>query len=1223
MASQFSTFGVNTDYKINIPGLEVPQLIISEVRPDNERTAYVELTNMGTETLDLSNFDLHSVFWNSRLLSINDSAMSFNRANAAVDNTIGKVNLSGMLAPGESYVISSVWESDNANGTGIPNMNTAVAELSDKVVNKNENADLNTYGWIDAPQWKCWGKDSISMYSLNPAREERLYGDLSAGYILHWHFEVEAGVWDSTYIDQFNTYLIDGMSYTDRQGFMLPIAGVPDAMATSIMIRKPGITKGNMNWTNSRGGDAITSEWLVLPKNTARDKAFTTVGKHGTSTLDYSVKDASVIVLDKAAKTMSIPWEIVRGDSLINYFNIGDNMTWSYTRNESFEDSASYIARTGDKFAFYAVGSEVAMEEYTLNVRDSEEDLAVVFPVRRVNNIETINYDENGVVIDTTFTQEWPVGFVYGVTDTYDQDSIINVGFGARTDTLLKYLESPAGSQLDFIFVDGKERVDLMFGDKLKVTSKDGNASKEYVISVKDYVRNSNALLSTVTWPDVDLSVYYKWTTGDTLPDFVSTKANYVVELSRNQKTIPAFQFKTENLRSHIQVTNATDIDGTEAQRTTSVDVIAEDDTTIQTYKFVFVRQGAKVQPNVAEPFISEMIWNVATQGCAVEIFNPGTEEIDLSQYMYVAGKTSDTWQMAVERVVADAGYTSGDGLKIYQTHYCPSKRWSADGTAALWAQTGTPENEFVGKGFLKDDGVTDSWVEGGDVWVMGVGTSGSNKWQKKIRAESDFIFRGTGETLFAWDSTKILHRETPIWNDPRHNMWLLKILNDSIIDGTMDVRDASQYELIDRFEVIGDTIAGRLCKGKNWQMRRKPSVRKGTMERTGGGLSTAESSEWILEKTTDVGADITGYIGVHTMDPWTNFKSTVTSVKFDVTTGYEGDALTITGDVSANTPATIATMLDKADDSQTFAFTRAGAPVTGNLADGDILAVTSGDQKSTTNYKLVDQPLGTSTALSAKSGSSLAVAGTKVTGVVVGTTIAALLEDLEVEASSSMNVLDATSGALQPLMMHDRDTNVYEVLVSTAVSIQVVAENGASAVYTLDFGMASTDAVLFSSLMTVNQETKVIFGKPEGSTAEMLMRVVSANEGASIMIKDKAGFERAVGFVYEDDVIEVTAADGTTKVLYTFADETSGIKNVRAKNSIDVELYPNPASDVLFIGGMDAVSVKVYSLAGSLMIDQAVYGTSVDVSSLQSGVYMVKLMNAEGKIALSKFLKK
>lgn len=1214
--------------RVNIPGLELPKLIITEVRPDAEASAYIELTNMGDDTIDLEPFTIQSVNFNTRMLAFSDSVITPDRRNAALRNEIGFIKLQGKLAPGESYIVSSAWDAKTNRGYDVPIHNTAIAQISDLFVYKDER--FNENGWINKPEWECFGFDSIS--------DGRLRASEFGGYLLQWIYEKEEDVYDSTYVDNVNMFWYpddnDQVGSIERQKgkWIFPIAGVEDAYTSSILVRKPDIAEGNLDWDQSRGLDAETSEWIVIPKNSSQQKAFTTVGSHGSYDLDYTVKDPEVIVIDEAQSTISVPWQLARGDSLASYFNLGEGMGWSYDYAPSFEDSASFLARTGDKFHLYAVGETLKQKDYTLEVREAESDIAMVFPVRQLLEDVEVVYDEETNETDSIITKYWSSGFRYGIVDGPVLDSIIGVSFATRKDTLLKYLVKPEGAEWEFIFVDDVERVDLKMGDKLKVTSEDGSAEKEYVISVDEHVMTNNATLATVTWPDIDKTRYPRWNVNDTLPEFTPLKTSYIIELRADEMKIPALQFKTQDLRATKVVKNAIDLDGTMEQRTTTVEVTAESDTVSLTYNFTFVKQNVPVQPYVAEPFIAEMIWNVRTQGCAVEIYNPGTEDLNLSQYMYVAGKTSQTWQEAVETTVSASQFENPtDGLKIYQTHYVPSMRWAADASADAWGASPDEDNPYVGAGFLKADNQTDPWVKGQDVWIMGVGTSATNAEQQKIRAEADFIFRGSSadETLYAWDSTKILHRETPIWNDPRHNMWLLKITNDSILDGTKDVRDASAYTLIDRFEQINDSLAGRSTKsGKGWTLIRKPSVTEGNLERVGGGNETAESSEWIIHQVNDTDwshSKGVSNLGIHNMDPVTNYLSTVTSIDLKVTPGYEGDNLSITGNISDYTATTIAEVLDKADDSQTFAFMRGGEEVAddADLADGDLLEVTSGNGQSKTVYKLINSPLNDDTSLTAKAGSDLTVSDNKVSGVTLGMTLKEAVENLEVAETSVLNVLDE-DGAFQPMVMHNLDSMIYDVMLSDKYTIEVVAESNDKESYTFDLGLASDEAILFSSILDIDQDNKVITEFPENITALAFLDIVYANEGASVKVVDKNGMERNDGFLYIDDIAVVTAADGQTTVEYTFIEQSgNSVNDFERRQSLFVKLYPNPVTNVLNIEGVDLASVNVYTLSGALMIAKDENVRKLDVSGIRSGIYVVKLTDVKGNVVIDKFLKK
>ncbi len=1214
MAIQFGALAE----RINIPGLKLPGLIFTEVRPNNEAgltegeyTGYVEITNVGDTAINLSTvnnyFVLVSGFYNSRINSVSDSLIDIRNTL----NTKSNILLEGIIQPGESFVVSSVWDQKDGRGRDIPRHNTALARIGKQFVHYAE--DGNTNGWINKPEWQCFGKDSVSAPWFG-GEYPRLRAGGGAWYLIKWVFTTDSATVDSTFIDNFNFFLNTDNNPNGIKGTEIyPIAGVIDAMNTSVMVRKANVNKGNMNWHQSRGVDATTSEWLVIPKNTSTDLAFTTAGVNGVFDLDYSVKDPSTIIIDD--NRLSIPWEMVRGDSLSRYFNLGEGMGWSYEMVGVFEDSASYIARPGDKFGLYAVGNRVSQKIFTLKVREAEPDVALVFPKRRLLLGEEIVLDpETGETIDTIATRYWSTGFVYALSKGPEIDSIVNVPFATRTDSLLQYLDKPEKANWEFVFVDGKNRVDLQFGDKLKVTSENGSTVKEYFVAVSDFVASNNALLSTVTWPDIDKNLYPRWNVGDTLPEFTPLKTEYIVELRFDASHFPAFQFIPQNIRSKIVVNNAVNLDGNDAQRTTSVTVTSESDTVSTTYNFHFVKQGVAVQPNNAEPFFSEFDKKGHTQGYAIEIYNPGTVDLDLSKYCVVRGAEGQTWQEAVETVWTGAFSSGSNGIQIYRTHYFPSKRWVADGSEEAWNTVPTEEKPYAGKGFLRDDNQTDPWVIGQDVFVMGT-TQRHTSFQDKIALEADFLFKGI-DNIYAWDSTYIYVQGNPCWT--YNYLYLLRVDNDSILEGIKDVRDASAYTLIDRFEAIGDSLAGVPLTGTQAYIR-KPSVSKGTLERIGGANETEESSEWIVVPNNF------DNLGIHTMDPITNFKSTVTSVVLKVTPGYSGPNLSITGNIADYTPASIDMVLDKADESQTFAFMRGDTELNAdqNLADADVLEVTSGNGKSKTTYMLVNSLLDDNTSLTAMAGSGLTVTGDKISGVTMGMTLGDVVANLEAGSKSIVNVIDA-NGALQPLKIHGVDSLIYDVLVSDQVFIQVVAENSDMMTYGFDLGIASNEAVLFSNILQIDQDKKFIMEFPVNLTAPALMELVFANEGAAVSIMDKGGFEREIGFVSIDDRIVVTAADGVTTVTYRFSEDITVSVNQMDQSTTDVVIFPNPATNVLNIKGLEVASVQVYSISGTMMISQtAAYSNRIDVSSLPFGIYVIKMTDVNGRVAIEKFLKK
>jgi hypothetical protein len=80
------------------------------------------------------------------------------------------------------------------------------------------------------------------------------------------------------------------------------------------------------------------------------------------------------------------------------------------------------------------------------------------------------------------------------------------------------------------------------------------------------------------------------------------------------------------------------------------------------------------------------------------------------------------------------------------------------------------------------------------------------------------------------------------------------------------------------------------------------------------------------------------------------------------------------------------------------------------------------------------------------------------------------------------------------------------------------------------------------------------------------------------------------------------------------------GVGSVQGQTVYSV--FPNPATDVLFIDADRQVNALISSIDGKVLIDQR-NAKSIDVASLPSGLYMLTLYNTDGvKVGVEKFTK-
>jgi len=136
------------------------------------------------------------------------------------------------------------------------------------------------------------------------------------------------------------------------------------------------------------------------------------------------------------------------------------------------------------------------------------------------------------------------------------------------------------------------------------------------------------------------------------------------------------------------------------------------------------------------------------------------------------------------------------------------------------------------------------------------------------------------------------------------------------------------------------------------------------------------------------------------------------------------------------------------------------------------------------------------------------------------------------------------------------------------------------------------------------------------GSEAIKVYKVPGTTTGTNYF--DLSDWETGSGGTWENWSVDsgvLTMASGTNPMCGTLS--TPGFE------SFNVEVYPNPASDRLFIKSKTPVqSVRIYSVLGKEFSATLLNNEILDVSSLSSGLYVLKL-NSETSEQTFKFIKK
>lgn len=92
---------------------------------------------------------------------------------------------------------------------------------------------------------------------------------------------------------------------------------------------------------------------------------------------------------------------------------------------------------------------------------------------------------------------------------------------------------------------------------------------------------------------------------------------------------------------------------------------------------------------------------------------------------------------------------------------------------------------------------------------------------------------------------------------------------------------------------------------------------------------------------------------------------------------------------------------------------------------------------------------------------------------------------------------------------------------------------------------------------------------------------------------------------------------------------QTNTIRLKQPKPKVSVEnklvIYPNPVSNVLNIATTNVKKIEIVDIMGKVVMQKSVGNasqTSLSISELQKGIYVIKAISAQGKILMSKFIK-
>jgi hypothetical protein len=1122
----------------------IRHLVISEIRCDILNHTYVELTNMHeTDSVYLGDFAWHS-FGSPGPFFVKDRE----EVRLIPDQGLPYLPAYGwwlpdkMLGPGESHLIVNV--QDVWNGAyrkhAIPVQSPELARRADEFIHWPDwsGGDHRFREYPVIPEIGCFGFDSTTIKGNHPVF---MMGGLGAAFGLLWTHGDSIVVMVDQVLAEINWER--GTVYGDQYN-PVSTAGIKGAHGDYTLVRKFSIKEGETNWLLSRGSDAASSSWILIPhdKFWLSHMAFETEGNHGNFGLDYS---SDVYTIDKAGGIIRVPWGTQKFDSIRTGLDLGPGMAWEYFQNLNKEDSLSMICKDNDTLVLYACGNELQVKKLTVKVDPPLDSDNSVYPKRGFIYPDPDFSTPGSVAIIGTDRMVWPV------VDKYDGvlDTIGYVPFATPVDTLLMRLEKSPDAEWEIEYKWGQEGFEVEDGDLLKITAPDGSI-KKYYIQVEDYFANDNVLLSSITWPDRPDDIYLdgwgKLGKSDTIPGFTPARSSYHIMLPAGTTIVPALDVRTADQNAKVEVDRATSLKGGSEERTTYFHITSDSDTTFSTVRVTFAVDNPDRQKYDGDPFFSKFYIRDWWSAGGVEICNPSDFDKDLSNYMIV--RTEGT--TLAEGLEMNWSKDSNTWLKRYR-RYVPGYKWDN-------------YNEWkIDPGFIEKDGLVDPFVGPKGIFVI---------WRlrnKPLRREEDFL-KGLPVDVFMnykfddkpgvienpWQEALTPHETVAYPVHVRDNTtntgiyYLLKILNDSVLLGIKKANDVNDYRVVD---VMGSTVtpwnisAGKMEHGECYLLRRKPHIYKGdTILGQHNHLTIADSSAWWCNQTYKDSVSDERYnrnnnkclLGSHPLDPITYHHSVIYSVKYRVSGGYSRNE-TITGVSWGEDVATFLSNIIKADPVQHLEVLASDSTVKSMgalVTEGDILKVTGGTG-CVTLYTISLAPIDGDPSLYAVD-TSVKVSDSapyQIGGFAFGTRIEWVLGKVAKAQESAVISVISRAGEQVPMKVRNSRDEYVDVIASSNHIFEVVAEDGTIRNYAIIPDTTPSEARILSDVYRVLETpVRILSEVPVGTGVHTFLKGIIPVKGASIKLLKLNGQERTIGQVGFGDRILVTSVDGAKTVDYT-----------------------------------------------------------------------------------------
>ena len=211
---------------------------------------------------------------------------------------------------------------------------------------------------------------------------------------------------------------------------------------------------------------------------------------------------------------------------------------------------------------------------------------------------------------------------------------------------------------------------------------------------------------------------------------------------------------------------------------------------------------------------------------------------------------------------------------------------------------------------------------------------------------------------------------------------------------------------------------------------------------------------------------------------------------------------------------------------------------------------------------------------------------------------------------------LQAPYFGLIKIMSNDPENNMIEINVTGTGVTGVIAVNA--------------DQIVFDTTFVDETSTEILTISNEGQGTLSVLNITSSNTAFTVNNTNfnlMPGMEADVEVTFAptevmlyEGVLTIESNDplnGTIEVeLSGYGDLSTGMDEFTGDNPVTV--YPNPASDVLYLTNAKGKDIVIYNLLGGMMISTKASSDieKINVSNLKNGIYIMKITGSSGIIS-------